>query len=89
MAITIDDLQLGPEPADEPTQHCVKHQFDVAEDHCTSCGESFCPGCLVYPFGLARPLCIPCALVAGGVHLRGAHGRKRRGGLRNALRHRG
>jgi hypothetical protein len=41
-------------------------------DHvCGTCGYDFCAECVVFPFGLARPpMCITCALVAGGVRRR-------------------
>ncbi|MGI9578485.1 MAG: hypothetical protein ACR2OH_09820 [Microthrixaceae bacterium] len=38
-------------------------------DHvCGRCGHEFCRECVVFPFGLKKPpLCIACALEAGGV----------------------
>ncbi len=40
----------------------------VSDHVCGRCGHEFCPECVVFPFGLAKaPLCISCALEAGGV----------------------
>ncbi|MDQ3145739.1 MAG: hypothetical protein M3R01_02195 [Actinomycetota bacterium] len=50
------------------TARCDAHPFDVAGGLCESCRRDYCPGCLVYPKGEHRPpVCIPCALSAGGV----------------------
>ena len=47
---------------------CAKHPFDDATGACSSCGAQFCPECLIYPYGEKKPpLCVPCALVAGGI----------------------
>ena len=47
---------------------CAQHQFDEASGTCSSCGAPFCAECLIYPFGDRKPpLCVPCALVAGGI----------------------
>jgi len=47
---------------------CVKHPMAVSEYVCGRCGHEFCPECVVFPFGLKKPpLCISCALEAGGV----------------------
>ncbi len=47
---------------------CAKHPFDVASATCGSCRDAFCPECVIYPFGEKKPpMCVPCALVAGGV----------------------
>ena len=47
---------------------CVQHPMAVSEHVCGRCGHEFCPECVVFPFGLAKPpLCISCALEAGGV----------------------
>jgi hypothetical protein len=47
---------------------CDRHQFNEAVARCARCNASFCTECFVYPFGRKRPpLCVPCALVAGGV----------------------
>jgi len=48
--------------------HCERHPFSVANDVCNGCGGAFCADCLVYVQGPAKaPLCLACALVAGGV----------------------
>ena len=40
----------------------------VKDGVCGRCGHEFCPECVVFPFGLKKPpLCIACALEAGGV----------------------
>ena len=47
---------------------CSRHPFDVAVAVCHKCHASHCDDCLVFPFGTRkRALCIPCALVAGGI----------------------
>lgn len=47
---------------------CVKHPMAVSEHVCGRCGHEFCAECVVFPFGLRKPpLCISCALEAGGV----------------------
>jgi hypothetical protein len=47
---------------------CVKHPMAVSEHVCGRCGHEFCAECVVFPFGLKKPpLCISCALEAGGV----------------------
>lgn len=47
---------------------CVKHPMAVSEHVCRRCGHEFCPECVVFPQGLRKPpLCITCALEAGGV----------------------
>lgn len=47
---------------------CTAHPFDLAIDHCRSCGQEFCVTCLVYAFGPSKPpFCVPCALQAAGV----------------------
>ena len=46
----------------------MKHPFDNPSGTCKTCGGPFCAECLIYPFGEKKPpLCIPCALVVGGV----------------------
>jgi hypothetical protein len=51
---------------------CAKHHFEAAEAQCPNCGHGYCAECLVYPFGPHRPpLCVPCALVRGGVRRAG------------------
>lgn len=53
------------------SESCVKHPMAVAEFACGRCGHDFCPECVVFPFGLAKPpMCITCALQAGGVKRR-------------------
>lgn len=47
---------------------CVKHPMTMGEYICGDCGHQFCPECVVFPFGTAKPpLCIACALERGGV----------------------
>ena len=47
---------------------CAKHLFEDAAGMCRSCRRPFCTDCLVYTQGANRaPLCVPCALTAGGV----------------------
>jgi hypothetical protein len=47
---------------------CVKHPMAVSEHVCGRCGHEFCQECVVFPHGLRKPpLCITCALEAGGV----------------------
>jgi hypothetical protein len=49
-------------------QQCAKHVFEGAEDACSTCGDQFCPECLVYAFGPNKPpLCIQCAVAAAGI----------------------
>ncbi len=51
---------------------CVRHPMAVAEYVCGSCGHDHCAECVVFPKGHGRPpLCIPCALEAGGVRSAG------------------
>ena len=51
---------------------CAKHPFESATARCSACEAEFCPECLIYPFGEKKPpLCVPCALVVGGVRRRG------------------
>lgn len=47
---------------------CVKHPMALSEYVCGRCGHEFCPECVVFPYGLKKaPLCITCALEAGGI----------------------
>ena len=47
---------------------CVKHPMTMGEYICGECGHQFCPECVVFPFGTAKPpTCIACALELGGV----------------------
>ena len=40
----------------------------MGEYICGDCGHQFCPECVVFPFGTAKPpMCIACALERGGV----------------------
>jgi hypothetical protein len=60
---------------------CERHLFDRAIDLCGRCGLEYCPDCLVYSFGPAKPpFCLPCAVEAAGVRkgagMRPAGGRK-------------
>lgn len=55
---------------------CDKHSFEIAEDFCGACGRSFCAECLLYPFGPKKaPLCLDCAITAGGLRSNAARGR--------------
>ena len=58
------------EVADEAVSlgSCEKHPFDEATGTCRRCQLSWCPDCLVYPFGFHKaPFCMSCALVAAGI----------------------
>ena len=47
---------------------CDKHPFDESTGACRVCRTDYCATCLVFPFGPAKPpMCIGCALEAGGV----------------------
>ncbi len=46
---------------------CHDHSFETAEDLCRRCGLEYCELCLVYPFGVGKPLCKECAMAEGGV----------------------
>ena len=47
---------------------CVQHPMAVSDHVCGRCGHEFCRECVVFPFGLRKPpLCVACALEAGGV----------------------
>jgi hypothetical protein len=49
-------------------ENCTKHIFDIAAAKCRNCDTDFCEECLVWTHGPKRaPLCIGCALAAGGV----------------------
>ena len=64
-------VMLQTRPLDRPVAGhigCGKHPFEVAAAFCGRCRAGHCADCLVFPFGSRRPpLCIPCALVAGGI----------------------
>lgn len=48
--------------------HCVRHMEEPAANACGDCAREFCTRCLVYSFGPKKPpMCINCALYAGGV----------------------
>jgi hypothetical protein len=50
------------------SSRCNVHPFESGEGSCGQCREQYCGECLVYPFGAHKaPLCINCALVAGGI----------------------
>ena len=50
---------------------CQRHPFDGAVAACHRCHAAHCNDCLVFPFGIRKPgMCIPCALVAGGIRRR-------------------
>lgn len=51
----------------DTTGLCRDHSFETAEDVCRRCGGEYCELCLVYPFGVAKPLCKECAIAAAGV----------------------
>ena len=60
-------------------QRCERHQFEIADGQCRTCGHPFCAECLVYSFGPSSPpFCISCALTAAGVRTTAAPGRARR-----------
>ena len=46
---------------------CLNHSFESATALCRRCGQEFCDECVVYPFGVKKPLCKDCALLMGGV----------------------
>lgn len=48
--------------------HCLRHYEEPIADHCRDCQHPYCTRCLVYAFGPKKPpLCVSCALHAGGV----------------------
>lgn len=48
---------------------CTKHPTRRATGACRACEQPCCADCLVFSFGrLREPYCVPCALVASGVH---------------------
>lgn len=48
--------------------HCLRHYEEPIADRCRDCQHPYCTRCLVYAFGPKKPpLCVPCALHAGGV----------------------
>ena len=52
---------------------CANNPLDTATARCNECGADFCSDCVIYPFGEKKPpLCVPCALVVGGIRRRGA-----------------
>jgi hypothetical protein len=47
---------------------CEKHPHERGAGICGRCGGSWCGDCLVYAHGAKKPpLCMPCAMYAGGV----------------------
>ncbi len=47
---------------------CTKHPMLPAVGRCSDCNHEFCPECLVFPFGGAKPpMCVGCALAFAGV----------------------
>jgi hypothetical protein len=53
---------------DDPTENCIIHPFELSEQVCHNCGNWFCEGCLVTPWGSGkRALCIPCAVGHSGL----------------------
>jgi hypothetical protein len=65
---------------------CVEHPSQHSENLCGHCGLEFCPDCLVYPRGRRKlPLCVPCALTAGGVR---SSARRRTGLSRRQIKRR-
>jgi hypothetical protein len=49
-------------------ESCAKHPHERGVALCGRCGEAWCNDCLVYAFGQRKPpLCMPCAMFAGGV----------------------
>jgi len=58
-------------PAADIRLGCNRHPFDDAVAACHRCHAAHCQDCIVFPFGVRKPgLCIPCALVAGGIRRR-------------------
>lgn len=57
-------------------ENCTKHIFEIAATQCRACRGMFCEECLVWTHGPKQPpMCIQCALVAGGVRRTGRHAR--------------
>jgi len=47
---------------------CVKHPHEPGAALCGRCGGAWCNDCIVYAYGPKKPpLCLGCAMVAGGV----------------------
>jgi len=52
---------------------CAKHWNERATGRCEDCGELWCVDCLVPPTRKRQPTrCVDCALIAAGIHTRGA-----------------
>jgi hypothetical protein len=47
---------------------CNHHPFLLSENICGRCGAEFCAECLVHPRGQKLPLCVTCAVAAGGAN---------------------
>ncbi len=55
------------------TGTCTKHWTERATFACDDCGLAWCEDCRVPPVRKRAPVrCISCALIAGGVKMRGA-----------------
>jgi hypothetical protein len=49
-------------------ESCEKHPHEPGAAICGRCGGAWCTNCLVYAFGTKKPpLCMSCAMFAGGV----------------------
>ncbi len=49
-------------------ESCTKHPHERGAALCGRCGTPWCNTCLVYALGPKKPpLCMPCAMYAGGV----------------------
>ena len=60
-----------------------------SEQICGRCGHDFCRECVVFPFGLRKPpMCIACALEAGGVrHQHTGRPKLAQGEVKRRLKH--
>jgi hypothetical protein len=47
---------------------CNRHPFLLSDSICGRCGAEFCRECLVHPRGRRLPLCVACAVIAGGAN---------------------
>lgn len=72
----------------ETVVRCEEHAFELASGTCASCRYDFCAECLVHPRGERRPpLCMCCALAAGGVRHAAARAPRRTHPDRTPSRH--
>lgn len=47
---------------------CSHHPFLLSKNLCGRCGAEFCGECLVHPRGQKLPMCVTCAVAAGGAN---------------------